>query len=142
MELRHTEVKDIEGCSYEITQLGAIKGSAVFVRVLKMLGPALATGNVGSLLGALDEADVKYLVDAFAPLTNVPGQGQLDKIFDLHFAGRYKALVQWLLACLQVNYGEFLQGKVGSLAGALGAAGLGPSASSSPPMRTPGSTAS
>lgn len=114
MDLRSTQEKDIDGCSYAVTQLGALKGSKVFVRVLKVLGPAFASKDPAAFFDGLKEEDVEYLCSTFSPMTFVKGgqfPGPLDKTFDFHFAGRYGALVQWLLFCVQVNFGDFLKGK-------------------------------
>lgn len=111
MELRQTKSKVICDTEYEVTQLGAIKGTKVFTRVLRLMGPAFLDKSPGKFFDSLKEEDVEYLCQTFSPLTLVKGQGQLDGIFDVHFAGRYDALVQWLVFCLQVNFGSFLEGK-------------------------------
>lgn len=33
-------------------------------------------------------------------------------LFDQHFAGKYSAMTQWFLACLKVNFADFLPSKV------------------------------
>lgn len=120
MELRRTEKREIQGSTYEVTQLGAITGSKVFVRVLKLLGPVFTTKDTSKLFEALHEEDLTYLCNTFAPLTMVQGQGQLDKIFDVHFTGRYMAMLQWLFFNLELNFGDFLKGKgLGDVLGAV-----------------------
>lgn len=136
MELRKTETRVIDGCSYEVTQLGAISGSRVFIRVLKLLGPLFAGGgklDLGRVFENLNETDFEYLCNAFKPVTMVTGQGELQGIFDIHFTGRYLAMMQWLWFCLELNYGDFLKGS--SLTGALKA--VGPTASASSSAATP-----
>lgn len=124
--LRETRKRVIGDYEYEVTQLGAIRGSAVFVRVMKLLGPLFASKDQAALFAGIQEEDVRYLIDAFGPMTLVVGQGQLDKIFDLHFAGKYKDMMGWLLFCLEVNYGDFLRGR-----GLDAAPSAGPQASAS-----------
>jgi len=143
MELRQTITKTIDGFTYEITQLGALKGSQVFVRVLKMIGPAFATKkdvDFGKLLSGVNEEDLLYLINSFTPMTNVPGVGPLERNFDIHFVGRYMAMMKWLFACLEANYGDFL--KDGSLAAAAQSVGQSASASNSQTGATGPSTAS
>ncbi len=134
MELRTTQSKKIGDFTYEVTQLGAITGSKVFVRLLRMIGPAFVGKNadLGRIFESLKEEDVQFLYDTFAPLTFIPGVGQLDKSFDFHFVGRYMAMVQWLIFCLQVNYGDFLKGKD------LGAVGAAMASLSSSPTNVTG----
>lgn len=140
MELLKSESREIDGFTYEVTQLGAIKGSQVFVRVLRLLGPMVKTKDVGSLFANLQEEDVKYLCDAFAPRTQVMGVAPLDKCFDFHFAGRYMALVKWLVFCFELNFGDFLKGA--SLSDASQALGLTASQSTSQRVVTGASGAS
>jgi tail assembly chaperone len=138
MELRKTQSQDIDGQTYEVTALGAIRGSQVLVRLLKVVGPALA-GDLPSFFAGLREEDMTYLCNSFSPMTNVVGVGPLDKVFDMHFSGRYATMLKWLQLSLQVNYGDF-----SFLKGAgLGVPGAGQAtASSSPKAQTTGSGAS
>jgi hypothetical protein len=136
MQLRQVEEKVIGGDTFEVTQLGAISGSKVLVRVLKILGPAFASKDVGKMdvgkmFEALQEDDLDYLVKAFGPMTLVKGKGQLSDIFDLQFAGKYKDMFTWLFFCLQLNYGDFLKGGLASAA-VQAVAGAQASASTSP----------
>jgi hypothetical protein len=52
------------------------------------------------------------LCEAFAKTTRVvTGTNQervLGDIFDDHFAGKYGAMIKWVIACLEVNFGSFL----------------------------------
>lgn len=137
MDLRKTETRDIDGNTYEVTALGAIKGAQVLVRLLKAVGPAL-TGDMAGFFANLREEDLTYLCNAFSPMTNVPGVGQLDKQFDFHFSGRYATMLKWLGLCLEVNFSDFSFLK--SAVPGMGAKAL--STSSSQTAQTPASTAS
>ena len=116
------------GFTYHVTQLGARQGGRVLVRLLKMVGSAageaigsdekdfdLATVGrmVGSLAETASEEDFDFLCDTFLVGTSVqelggPAVVPLKGIFDLHFAGEYQELGQWLFFCIEANYGGFL----------------------------------
>ena len=118
-----TQSKKIGPRIYRVRQLKATQGRKVLVRLLKSFGPALDSldkgkQNVGALLGRvlseLDEETVDYLCDTFAANTefdlengNFIGLGESGQ-FDLHFAGRYADMTQWLIFCVQVNFADFL----------------------------------
>ena len=119
------------GYTYHVTQFGAKQGGRVLVRLLKMVGGAAgdAMGGVkdfdlsvigkmvGNLAETVSEEDYDFLCDTFTPLSSVSG-GEYqaasgmplssEGVFDLHFAGAYQELGQWLLFCIEVNYGGFL----------------------------------
>jgi hypothetical protein len=117
-----TVTKEIEGTTYEVRQLDAVKGRKVFVRFAKLIAPALAEiqgqkdpnaalGRVVSTFAAgIDEETLDYFCDAFAPTTCIvegAKKPELSKVFALHFAGKYFELVQWLVFCFEVNFGSF-----------------------------------
>lgn len=116
--------KRIGETNYKVTQLRAVKGRRLLVKLLKALGPAATAiqdakdGNVGALLGkltgSLDEDLVDELCDTFAGCTEFDlgngkwiGLGETGQ-FDLRFAGKYGDMVKWLTFALEVNYGSFL----------------------------------
>lgn len=139
----------INGTRYEVTPLGALKGREVLVRLMNLLGPGLsnlirtwnkdaapevAAALFADLAARIADDDLRYLVEAFAPGTQVQtpdmkGPGVLDgQRIDDHYAANYGELFQWLWLCIQVNYKSFL-------AGAPGVQGLmsrAPASSSSP----------
>lgn len=141
MQLRQAQTREIDGITYEVTPLGAIKGSQVFVRLLKVLGPVFTSKDVGSLFEHLTEEDMNYLREAFAPTTLVMGKGQLDKIFDIHFAGQMMSMLKWLFFAMEVNFSDFFAKGNINLSGALGQ-NLMASTSGSPPVATGPSGAS
>lgn len=97
------------------------------VRLFKAIGPAASAaidsrGNldrnslatiVHNLAGTLSEADFDYLCEAFASGSSVQVESKFvglseAGVFDLHFAGKYGDLLQWLWFCVEVNFGNFL----------------------------------
>lgn len=120
MNLVQTKEKTIDGNTYAVTQLGAIRGSQVFVRLMKMVGPAFLgeKKDFAKAFEALREEDFKYLCDVFSERTFVDGK-PLDKIFDFHFAGKYGAMFQWLFFCIETNFGDFLGARLSQATGAL-----------------------
>lgn len=134
--MRETKEKQIgtRGFRYHVIQFGAREGGRVLVRLLKMIGgaagEAMAGGDdaldgfdlstvgkmIGNLAETLNESDFDYLVDKFSAVTAVSGgeytaplQLNTEGVFDLHFAGEYQELGQWLLFCVEVNFGGFLE---------------------------------
>jgi hypothetical protein len=65
----------------------------------------------------ITEEDTDFFCDHFARATCVVMQDdsgrakspKLDGIFSLHFAGRYDAMLEWLLFCFEVNFGSFFE---------------------------------
>jgi hypothetical protein len=127
--MRETKQKQIgdRGHVYHVTQFGARHGGRVLVRLLKMIGGAAgealksegefdmqAVGNVvANLAESVSENDFDFLCDTFAKTTSVEIEGKTiplttEGIFDLHFAGAYVELGQWLLFAVEVNFGGFL----------------------------------
>lgn len=137
--------KVIDGVSYKVHQLGARKALRMLQRIIKIVGPGIATGIQGvdgqggfqamaemdigklalgqavkELADRLDEAVVDGIVDELAQVTVVvkgDKQPALSAIFDLHFAGKMKQLFQWLLFALEVQFGDFFGGPGGISAG-------------------------
>jgi hypothetical protein len=113
--MRETKTVTISGVEYQITQLGAKQGRAVLARLLKILGPAAeATNPVVELSKTVTEDELEFLCSTFAKVTQFsPESGKLFLLadqFDLHFAGKYGEMFQWLWACLEANYATFLGG--------------------------------
>lgn len=117
-----TESKDIDGFRYEVTQMPAGEGLQIMARVMNLLsGLSKGDGSGGTVeervlsrLGGLI-ADPKLaehlevfcrVFSKYTAVQFVTGEKpQLNNVFDLHFAGRYKALIEWLAFSLQVNFG-------------------------------------
>ena len=126
--MRESKTKVIGGEEYQVTQMGAVKGSQVFVRLVKVLGPLMGD-NLEAALSALKEEDVTYLINAFQPYTMIQGKGDLSGFFDVHFAGKYKEMLEWLFFSVEVNFGSFLGAN--GLAALAGTAAKGVSQSTS-----------
>lgn len=127
MGLKQKKVS-IDGEEYELTQLGAIQGRRLWLRVLQALSPALkelaAAGKLdegsvaqafGTLVEGLDDETVEMFCAAFAARTRVCVDGdkwpELEPArFDLHFAGRYISMTKWLGECLLFNFADYFDG--------------------------------
>jgi hypothetical protein len=117
-----SESKQIGLHLYTVEQLGAIRGREIFVRLVRLLGSSVDTikGDAGAVLAKaaanFSELDMSAFCEAFAAKTDVTGgeyataHPQLSNIFDVHFAGNYSELVEWLIFCFKVNFGSFFLG--------------------------------
>lgn len=114
----------VDGQNYVTTQLSAIEGRRIFLRLVKAIAPALdslpngkekdaeleqkllvAAGNV---LATLDE----NLFDALCATFGHSTQHKTDDnrtvtldpgYFGMHFAARYVSMVKWLMECCKAN---------------------------------------
>ena len=133
---------------YYVTQLGAGKGRQALSRLVKVLGPvvahivsdakpgaaasALSRVSGDALKGALlelseriSEADINYFCETFGQFSKVDtGDGKRPQMSlefqNLHFAGKYGEMMQWLAFAAEVNFSDFF--------GVLGASGGAPEA--------------
>jgi hypothetical protein len=111
------ESKVIGNFTYTVEQLGALKGRAVFVRLVRLLGASVdsmkadANTILAKAAGSFTEEDMSFFCDEFAKKTRVtlPDNREplLTDIFDAHFAGAYADMVQWLIFAFKVNFGSF-----------------------------------
>jgi hypothetical protein len=111
--MRQTQQTTIGTTVYHVTQMGGLAGRRAFNRFMKLAGPLQNLSdekarNLAFMTGLSDE-DMDYFCDTFAALTRVqtadmPGPVELKPIFDLHFAGKYTTMMQWLSFCFQVNF--------------------------------------
>ncbi len=114
--MRETKSRVIDGVTYEVTQLGAKVGRLVLNRLAKVIGAAADSDTpVADFTRALTDEDLTYLCDTFAAMTTceipeAPGaKPGLAGVFDMHFAARYDAMLQWLWFCVEVNFASFLE---------------------------------
>lgn len=118
LEIKETE---IAGTRYEVTQLGVKAGQRVIRRLAKVVLPLMVMAqeggkglsDIGGLLDHLSDEDVDYLCDTFAATTKMRAAAggeltPLTKVYEVHFAGKYIELFQWLRFCVEVNFGSFL----------------------------------
>ena len=144
----------LDGVEYEATQLGALEGRKIWLRLLKALAPAvkeLTSANhltmeaVGGGLAAavenLSEEDYELMMKAFAKRCSVrigekwPSLSD-ETTFDQHFAGRYTHMSKWFGECAAFNFADFLgEASLGSLMN-LAKNRVEPSRSPSPPIST------
>src|SRR4051812_19642750 len=111
---RKTEKTKIGAFEYEMKQLGAYKGQEVVTRLAPLFGLIVSkaqkdpAGAIADALGMIKPEDVRFLSDTFAEVTIVKdAKGvpcPLSPIFDEHFAGEYKAMMQWLGFGLSSNF--------------------------------------
>jgi len=118
----------IDGVEYRITALPATKSRKLFLRLGKIIAPALgmaaASGEKGlkiddllrDSLADLDEALVDDLCDAFAQETQIDGVPLIAdaRRFDEHFSGKIWSMYKWLFECLKWEYEDFLSGFLAS----------------------------
>lgn len=115
--------KSIGGYTYKVTTLPATVGSSVLTKTFNSVGPAFKSADglggletIGSLFEHLKEDTVRFLCDTFSAQTIVTGgdygskEPMLSDVFDVHFAGKYQDLLQWLLFCFEVNFSGFFAG--------------------------------
>lgn len=128
LDTQEIEVGDYR---YRITKLTAGVGKQGLVRLMRVVGAGLeALPNgvsdvesledsdtikiAGRVIQGLEVQDVDYFCDVFKGSTVIllddDKEPKLSSVFDLHFAGRYMEMFQWLGACLMFNYGDFLEG--------------------------------
>lgn len=131
-----TKSKTIGRYEYRVTQLGFKRGNATWIRLLKVLGPALGrlleggrslgslaiADSLGSLAANLTEDDLNYFCEVFGESTvvNVSADKQpilIPKLQETHFAGQYGEMLKWLAFCVEVNYSDFLSAFAGPLGG-------------------------
>lgn len=119
--------KVIGNNTYKVTALGAIKGRAVFIMLLRLFGATADGLKKDTLLSALQDlaknltdADLTFLCDTFAKVTDVQlpdGRSpRLADVFDLHFSENYLEMFEWLAFCLEVNFSSFFRGLAERLA--------------------------
>lgn len=121
------EKKRIGRFDYEVKQLGAIAGRDLLVRMSKMLGPALgmilsgkaSLAQAGAALASasqmLEPAELEHFCDVLGRSSSVyvteagkPAVKTLDLAYqELHFAGEYAEMFQWIGFAMEVNFGNF-----------------------------------
>jgi len=122
---RETVTETINGFVYTIEKLGAKEGRKLLASLIRAVGPAFEGEDaIAKLCAAMTDAQLEALYDTFAKTTVFSPEGDPDKEwqlkleFDAHFRGRYGSMVLWLKACLEANFGTFLQ-ELGVNAGSL-----------------------
>jgi hypothetical protein len=126
---RVAQVVQVDDTSYEITPLPTDEGLALYEELVNVAqkafaGDAPASGGAEELvaalifksLSALPTGTMQRLSRVFAKTCRIgasAGGAQLwvemsGEMYDDHFAGRYLHWTSWVLACLKVNFADFL----------------------------------
>lgn len=126
--MREAVRREIGGRSFKITQLGFRKSRQVFVRLAKALGPSLAlvadnaksikdlplAGMLRAAIENIDDHDLEWLADVFGETSQIEAgggkwpfltEGLREEVFGYGALGLF---FQWIWACLEVNYADFL----------------------------------
>jgi hypothetical protein len=131
--LLNHQIKVIDGVTFQVQQLPAMRATKLLVRLGKILGPAaVAVDDVAlgiqKLFDGLDpellEDLIKSLFDGVQVADPEITKGKLTPVmpvFDLLFMGRMGLLFQALKFALEVNYGSFLGDLSSKIRGAVGA---------------------
>ncbi len=135
-----SEIKTIDGISFEVTQFPAMRGFALLAKLLKLLGPAI--GALGSVQGISADTDISAIGPALstafmsldpdqasalaldilkctaATISDEKGMRRVElsssQSVDLVFSSRLKTMLQVLVFAVQVNYRDFFSGSVPS----------------------------
>lgn len=126
--------RTIDGVEFEVTPLGHKLARQGFVRLSKIIGPALAaapTGQdadmqaaLGMLVDRADDSDLEWFGDAFGKASRFSTDGGTRWPFlgaperEALFTGRLMLYFQWLIFALEVNYSDFLDWLKRAAAGA------------------------
>lgn len=156
--MTETHALDLDGFTYGVTQLPAMRATKLLARLGRLAGPALLqlVGDLRS--GGLADADLSGLGETarqfFAGLTDAELESVIREllgtvtvttlegktapvmpVFDTHFQGRLDALFRLLWFALEANYGNFFVALAGAAKGLMAGAGRSPASTTSP---TPG----
>lgn len=123
--MKEEKTKVIGENTYLVRQLSVTPAQRLFVRVSKLIGPALALaaseGKKG--LGAaaseffarLSEDEVEMITQQMAAVSEVNGK-PMKACFELHFSkAGPKELWTWLLFALEVQFGDFFDELLGDM---------------------------
>jgi hypothetical protein len=129
--MKETHKKEINGYTYAVTQMGALRARRVITRFLQVAGGALAAisaagGKAGrkeavmAVVENISDENMEFFYREFAADTvvSIPDPGRPDRearlsydaAFDDVFVNRYADMIEWLLFAFEVNFGNFLLG--------------------------------
>lgn len=128
------ETRQIGSYSYKVTALNALDGRKAFVRLVKLVGPAISAFGAGNsnddllkglstFASNLDEADFEFFCNKFSPVTDVSGgelgeqPRTLEKVFMTHFSANYFEMCEWLAFAFEVNFSSFFAGAAEAMKG-------------------------
>jgi hypothetical protein len=113
----------LDGVTFELTTLPGTKAYALWLRILKALGPGLDAVSekdgeaavLKALAGALrslsleDAEAIRESFAAYSKVETAPGQmPSVASVFDFQFAGKPKLVGKWLFECIKLNFADFL----------------------------------
>lgn len=101
------------GQDYLLTHIPAIRGTRMLKRIVKLVGPAMATfqkeqdlgGAMQALFDSLDDGLEALLVE----LVSSASKGSVAISFDNEFAGEYDRLFLLVQEIVEFNYGSVFQ---------------------------------
>lgn len=102
--------------TYKVTQLLVREGHPILYNLQLAVAEGLTSqgSTIAAAFKALPESKLDAMCKKFAEQTLVTYRSesgereeQLSKIYDLHFAGKYEELYQWLFFCVEVNFAGF-----------------------------------
>ncbi len=119
-----SKTTEIQGASYEVTQLGAMRGLKLLTRIGAAVGPAMAqlarAGEEGFDIGVagealqklfqkLNEAEIEHFVTEmlFGGALKRNGAPMQKNMFELEMAGQAMTILKLLVFAFEVNYGDF-----------------------------------
>lgn len=139
-----TQSRQIGEFTYTYTQLPARKGAEGLRRLGARISPLVASlakevgvggleasmpaviGGLAGIVTSLSEEDLSFFLALFSDSATVeisPGKSpKVGAILDLHFAGKYEELLEFLIGGFTVNYQNFFTAALAKLGAALGAA--------------------
>lgn len=113
------ETRTIGSYTYTTTKLGALKGTEILARLAVNATPLMIAahgGNVAAIARSVESLKPEMITElctTFAAVSTVKigtNEPRLDAVFDVHFAGNYLELFEWLTWCLEVNFRSFFVG--------------------------------
>lgn len=123
MQMLKTKDVVVDGVKYSFTQLGAVNGRKLWLKLLKALAPAIADlagmesldekaiGAVVTLVQGLDESTHELLCEELGKSCRFhEGENRplVSDFFDFHFAGRYWQMELWIVEGVTFNFASFL----------------------------------
>jgi hypothetical protein len=120
--LLSSDSKTIAGHEYVIGTLPLAKSQAVWLLLVKCLGPAIAemmakpgglprqfmAAGLREVIGRLDNEALTHIRIQFGEVSRRDGKPLDPATQELAFAGRLGEMFEWLQACVEHNYADFL----------------------------------
>lgn len=113
--------KEIDGVTYSSWPVPTSTGIPALKRTIDIISPLMVGYGEGKEMGlfaalptALSDKDIEYYQKTFGNASKYrDGQNWVPLVYqnqDLHFAGRYMALLQWIVFNMEVNFSGFFSG--------------------------------